>query len=116
MELLVDGSHYRTYNLKDTPDNQDIEIDSISPKTSGAPVELSFKILKVYPGAKYNDVSIENAATLVEMAHHGGYKVVWISNQQKSDLIGIVAETADAVTVKFAEGEAVFAHSWTTTG
>ena len=58
MELLVDGSHYKTYDLKDTPDNQDIEIDSISPKTSGAPVELSFKILKVYPGAKYNDVSI----------------------------------------------------------
>ena len=45
--------------------------------------------------SQYNDVSIENAATLVEMAHHGGYKVVWISNQQKSDLIGIVAETAD---------------------
>lgn len=60
MELLVDGSHYKTYNLKDTPDNQNIEIDSISPKTSGAPVELSFKILKVYPGAKYNDVCISH--------------------------------------------------------
>lgn len=58
MELLVNGSHYKTYDLKDTPENQDLEIDSISPKTSDAPVELSFKILKVYPGAKYNDVSI----------------------------------------------------------
>ena len=27
-------------------------------KAQGEPVELTFKILKVYPGAKYNDVSI----------------------------------------------------------
>lgn len=44
--------------MKDTPYTQSFDVDSISPKKNGESVELTFKILKVYPGAKYNDVSI----------------------------------------------------------
>ena len=58
MQLIVDGQPYKTFDLEDTPERQHLDITSISPKTKGEPVELTFKILKVYPGAKYNDVSI----------------------------------------------------------
>ena len=42
MQLIVDGQPYKTFDLEDTP----------------YVLELTFKILKVYPGDKYNDVSI----------------------------------------------------------
>lgn len=58
MQLMVDGQPYKIFDLEDTPYTQSLFVDSISPKKSGEPVELTFKILKVYPGAKYNDVSI----------------------------------------------------------
>ena len=59
MQLIVDGLPYKTFDLEDTPYVPfAIDIDSISPKAQGEPVELTFKILKVYPGDKYNDVSI----------------------------------------------------------
>jgi len=59
MQLIVDGQPYKTFDLEDTPYVPfAIDIDSISPKAQGEPVELTFKILKVYPGDKYNDVSI----------------------------------------------------------
>ncbi len=58
MQLMVDGQPYKIFDLEDTPYTQSLFIDSISPKKSGEPVELTFKILRVYPGAKYNDVSI----------------------------------------------------------
>ena len=58
MQLMVDGQPNKIFDLEDTPYTQSLFVDSISPKKSGEPVELTFKILKVYPGAKYNDVSI----------------------------------------------------------
>ena len=59
MQLIVDGQPYKTFDLEDTPYVPfAFDIDSISPKAQGEPVELTFKILKVYPGDKYNDVSI----------------------------------------------------------
>ena len=58
MQLMVDGQPNRIFDLEDTPYTQSLFVDSISPKKGGGPVELTFKILKVYPGAKYNDVSI----------------------------------------------------------
>ena len=60
MQLIVDGQPYKTFDLEDTPYVPfffDV-VASISPKAQGEPVELTFKILKVYPGDKYNDVSI----------------------------------------------------------
>ena len=45
--------------------------------------------------SQYNKIAFKDTATIVEMAHHGGYRVVWISNQQKSDIIGVIADTAD---------------------
>ena len=60
MQLMVDGQPYKTFDLKDTPYTQSFDADSISPKTKGGGVELTFKILKVYPGAKYNDVCISH--------------------------------------------------------
>ena len=60
MQLMVDGQLYKTFDLKDVPEWQYLDIYSISPKPNGEPVELTFKILKVYPGDKYNDVSISH--------------------------------------------------------
>ena len=60
MQLMVDGQPYKTFDLKDTPYTQSFDADSISPKTKGGVVELTFKILKVYSGAKYNDVCISH--------------------------------------------------------
>lgn len=58
LQLLLDGKPLKTYDLEDTPDNQVLDIKPISPKNLNTPFELTFKVLKVYPGAKYNDVSI----------------------------------------------------------
>ena len=60
MQLMVDGKLYKTFDLKDIPEDQYLDVYSISPKANGEPIELTFKILKVYPGDKYNDVSISH--------------------------------------------------------
>ena len=58
LQMLVDDHPIKTFTLEDTPKFQGLEFPAIQPKSDGTPVKVSFKILKVYPGAKYNDVSI----------------------------------------------------------
>ncbi|WP_307745635.1 sulfatase-like hydrolase/transferase [uncultured Phascolarctobacterium sp.] len=46
--------------------------------------------------SQYNDVDVSKATTIVEAAKKSGYKVSWISNQQKYDFpTGIIADVAD---------------------
>lgn len=46
--------------------------------------------------SQYNDVDVSKATTIVEAAKKNGYKVSWISNQQKYDFpTGIIAEISD---------------------
>lgn len=46
--------------------------------------------------SQYNDVDVSKATTIVEAAKKNGYKVSWISNQQKYDFpTGIIADISD---------------------
>ena len=58
MQLIINDQIYKTYDIKDTPKQQYLDIDSISPTMYGKKIIVSFKILGVYPGNKYDDVSI----------------------------------------------------------
>lgn len=60
LQVLVDGTPYKTLDIEDTPFLQMLPIDSIPASTRPEPVVVAFQILEVYPGTKYNDVSIGN--------------------------------------------------------
>ena len=45
--------------------------------------------------SQYNGVPLNKAATLVEMAQHAGYNVVWFSNQATDSIAGLLAMESD---------------------
>lgn len=60
LQLVVDGTPYKTLEIEDSPFAQTLHIDPIPAETRTKPVDVAFRILEVYPGTKYKDVSIGN--------------------------------------------------------
>lgn len=46
---------------------------------------------------QYNNCKSNDAMTIVEMAQHAGFQVIWISNQQNDTIAGRIAEESDKV-------------------
>lgn len=45
--------------------------------------------------SQYNNIVIDDAMTIVEMAKHAGYYVIWITNQTNDSIAGLIASQAD---------------------
>lgn len=45
--------------------------------------------------SQYNNIAIDDAMTIVEMAKHVGYHVIWITNQTNDSIAGLIASQAD---------------------
>ncbi len=60
MQILVDNEPYKTVELEDNPFSQWIYYDTIPKKCRKQPLDITFKVLSIYPGTKYKDVSIGN--------------------------------------------------------
>lgn len=58
LELSVNGERYAILNLTDTKAQQNFKVETLGRRPDKKDLVLSFKILEVYAGAKYEDTAI----------------------------------------------------------